>query len=166
MIRLATLDDCAKVEILLNQAKAYFKNNHIDQWQMGYPDVTDIIEDVKKHKGYVYDDGDILGYAMIDMNKDDNYDYIEGHWLNDDSYGVIHRICVSDNAKGKGIGSKFIECAQELALNNGIYNLRIDTHKDNKSMQRLINKNGFVECGIIYVEDKTKRNAYHKELKG
>lgn len=166
MIRLATLDDCAKVEILLNQAKAYFKNNNIDQWQTEYPNVEDIIKDVNDKKGYVYDDGDVLGYAMIDMNKDANYDYIEGSWLNDDNYGVIHRICVHDDAKGKGIGSKFIEYAQKLALSNGIYNLRIDTHDDNKSMQRLISKNGFTKCGIIYVEDKTKRNAYHKELKG
>ena len=39
-------------------------------------------------------------------------------------------------------------------------NLRIDTHDDNKKMQHLIEKNGFIRCGIIYVYDGSPRIAY------
>ena len=42
--------------------------------------------------------------------------------------------------------------------------MRIDTHKDNKTMQRLILKNGYEYCGIIFVEDGTERLAFEKEL--
>ena len=43
-----------------------------------------------------------------------------------------------------------------------IAHLRIDTHEDNKIMQHLIEKNGFVKCGIIHVADGSPRIAYEK----
>ena len=39
-------------------------------------------------------------------------------------------------------------------------NIRIDTHADNATMQRLIEKNGFTKCGTIYVRDGSPRIAY------
>ena len=41
-------------------------------------------------------------------------------------------------------------------------NLRIDTHEDNRIMQHLLEKNGFIYCGEITVEDGTSRMAYQK----
>ena len=41
--------------------------------------------------------------------------------------------------------------------------MRIDTHTDNKVMQKLLTKLGFQRCGIIYViEDNYPRYAYEK----
>ena len=41
--------------------------------------------------------------------------------------------------------------------------LRIDTHTDNKVMQNLLKKLGFIRCGIIYViEDDNPRYAFEK----
>ncbi len=42
-------------------------------------------------------------------------------------------------------------------------NLKIDTHRDNKIMQHLLEKNGFKYCGIINTDDGTERMAYQKE---
>ena len=39
-------------------------------------------------------------------------------------------------------------------------NIRIDTHANNATMQRQIEKNGFRKCGIIYVSDGSPRLAY------
>ena len=38
--------------------------------------------------------------------------------------------------------------------------LRIDTHENNKVMQRALEKQGFERCGIIYVPDGTPRIAF------
>ena len=43
-------------------------------------------------------------------------------------------------------------------------NLKIDTHRDNRIMQHLLDKNGFTYCGIIYLDDGTERLAYQKQL--
>ena len=40
--------------------------------------------------------------------------------------------------------------------------IRIDTHEDNKPMRRFLEKCGFKFCGIIYLEDGSKRLAYEK----
>ncbi len=41
--------------------------------------------------------------------------------------------------------------------------LRIDTHTDNKVMQKLLTSLGFTKCGIIHViEDNYPRFAYKK----
>ena len=41
-----------------------------------------------------------------------------------------------------------------------IAHLRIDTHEDNKVMQRAVEKQGFQRCGIILTDDGTPRIAY------
>ena len=41
-----------------------------------------------------------------------------------------------------------------------IPHLRIDTHEDNKVMQHVLEKYGFVRCGIVYVPDGSPRIAY------
>ena len=40
----------------------------------------------------------------------------------------------------------------------------IDTHEDNQSMQKLLAKNQFSYCGIIYLSDGSKRLAFEKVL--
>ena len=142
MIRHANINDVEEIVKIIDQAKAYLKSKNIDQWQHGYPDATDVINDINNGHGYVLVDDRVVGYAAIIYGHDDNYDYIEdGKWLNEDKYGVIHRICIDDSLKGKGLAS------------------------ENRSMQRLIAKNGFIKCGIVYMSDKTSRYAYQKVLK-
>ena len=153
MIRQANINDVEEIVKIIDQAKAYLKSKNIDQWQHGYPDATDVINDINNGHGYVLVNDRVVGYAAIIYGHDDNYDLIEdGKWLNEDKYGVIHRICIDDSLKGKGLASEFFEYAA-------------DTHPENVSMQRLIAKNGFIKCGIVYMSDKTSRYAYQKVLK-
>ena len=39
-------------------------------------------------------------------------------------------------------------------------NIRIDTHRDNKVMQNILQKLGFTCCGVIYLENGAERLAY------
>jgi RimJ/RimL family protein N-acetyltransferase len=41
-------------------------------------------------------------------------------------------------------------------------NLKIDTHRDNIPMQKVLKRNGFSECGIIYIENGDERIAFQK----
>ena len=41
-------------------------------------------------------------------------------------------------------------------------NIRIDTHKDNKIMQGLLERHGFSYCGIIYLLNGAPRLAYQR----
>ena len=68
-------------------------------------------------------------------------------------YGVIHR--VASDGRMPGV---FRRCAAFCRARCA--NLRIDTHHDNHTMQRLIEGAGFRRCGVIYVEDGSPRIAY------
>ena len=88
------------------------------------------------------------------MGEDPTYRHIyDGAWLNDEPYGVIHRMATS--GKQKGVSEACINwCFQRCG------NIRVDTHRDNKVMQHILTKHGFQRCGIIYVKNGTERIAY------
>ena len=52
-IRKSHLDDVQRIMTLIHQAQNYFKQQNIDQWQDGYPQSLDIIEDIQKNNSYV-----------------------------------------------------------------------------------------------------------------
>ena len=81
---------------------------------------------------------------------------VDGAWLYDGPYGVIHRM--AGDGSVRGIGAFCIEWALGQCGH-----LRIDTHGDNTVMQRLLEKLCFMHCGTIYVEeDPYPRLAYEK----
>lgn len=95
-------------------------------------------------------------FALI-LGEDVTYKYIEGKWLNNFPYGTIHRIASKQKVKGilraaVSYGSRYTN------------NIRIDTHKDNKVMQHLLEKLQFRKCGIIYLLNGDPRIAYQLEV--
>ena len=83
------------------------------------------------------------------------YEHIEdGNWLNDKPYLTIHRLA------GDGQVHGLFQCVADYCKNIS-RNIRVDTHANNRIMQKLMEKNGFTKCGIIYVKDGTPRIAYH-----
>ena len=39
---------------IINQAKAFLKEQGIDQWQTGYPNMEAILGDIEKQRGYFF----------------------------------------------------------------------------------------------------------------
>ena len=92
-------------------------------------------------------------FALFD-GAEPTYKHIEGgNWLNEGPYLTIHRLAGDGQAHG------LFSCALDYCKNISS-NIRVDTHADNKTMQRLIEKNGFTKCGTIYVKNGTARIAY------
>ncbi len=164
-IRKTEEKDIKDIVGIMNQAKSYMKEHGIPQWQGEYPNEVDVQMDIDEHGGVcVIEDGEVVAYSFVLQYQDPNYSYIEGKWLNDEPYVVIHRTCVKDTMKGKGVASLFVEYAQGICIENGIHDIRVDTHEKNLSMQRMLEKNGFIKTGIIYVEDGSPRYAYQKRV--
>lgn len=167
MIRKTEEADRENVLAVYNDAKEYFRTHGIPQWQKGTPDENTLHNDMQRGYSYVLEkDGKIVGTACIIEEADPDYLSItEGKWLNEEPYVVIHRIAVLSSCKGKGLASELLACAYEKARAKGWNNIRIDTHEDNRSMRRLLAKNGFVQCGNVRVgRYKEPRIAYQKTL--
>ena len=158
MIQKATLSQLPALMELYARARAFMaQNGNPDQWGSAYPPEDMIRRDIENGKCYVNLDGDsIRAVFYFAVEEDPTYGYIDGAWLNSRPYGVIHRIAVGEN--GRGAAAECIAYAFERCGN-----LRIDTHEKNLPMQRCLGKNGFVRCGIIYLENGDPRIAYQKE---
>ncbi len=168
IFRKTQVDDLQEVMQIIDDSKIYFKKNDIPQWQEGKPNQDTLINDIEQ--GYAYlveEDGEILGIISICFNTEATYELIEqGRWLNQYEYVTIHRIAVKIGSKQQGIGGRLMMFAQEIALEHNINNIRIDTHRLNTNMQRLIARNNYVYCGVVYVGGSDpERLAYQKVLK-
>lgn len=155
-IRLANKEDLKAIEQIYENARQFMRSNgNFSQWGNSYPSVGIIQADIKQKCLYVVEDEAIQAVFTLIMREDPTYLEIDGAWLNDRSYATLHRI--ASRGTQKGIFKLIIEFSWSICPN-----LRIDTHKDNKPMRHLIEKNGFVYCGIIIVGDGTPRLAYQK----
>lgn len=158
--------DINAVMNIIRQAQSYFKENGINQWQNNYPNFDVIMSDIKKGGSFVLiEDDKIIGTAAVYFDGEKNYDSIyDGKWITNDDYAVIHRIAVDYNLKGKGIASLIIKNVEDMCIKKSVHSIKVDTHEDNVSMQRLLKKNEFKYCGVIYLEDKSKRLAFEKNI--
>lgn len=161
--KINNLDDIMEI---INQAKAELKRKNIKQWQDGYPNEKTIINDINKHRGFIIrKDNRVIAYFVLDLMGEPTYENIyEGKWLNDQNYGTIHRMCIHEDYQNKGYSGDIFDFCKNYLVNHQIFNLRIDTHEDNKKMQKAIKRNNFTYCGIIYLNHTDKRLAYQLEI--
>lgn len=159
-IRKSQIEDIPAIMPIYENARNFMsRSGNPHQWINGYPTTDDIISDIAVGCHYVIlsDSSEIMGVFMFRIGHDTTYDIIEGAWLNDAPYGVIHRLASS--GKTKGIADACFNFCFSL-----IDNIRVDTHPDNKVMQRAIMRQGFTHTGIIYCHNGTPRLAFHKSL--
>lgn len=129
-----------------------------DQWNSAYPGIKDIKDGMEKGHSYVCCDGDeVVATFHFETEADDpTYRVIyDGAWKSTEPYAVMHRVAVKYH--GRGIIDFCInECFKRFP------NLRIDTHRDNIPMQKVLARNGFEYCGIIHLANGDERMAYQK----
>ena len=166
LIRKSEKNDISALMPIFEEARGTIAALGIDQWQNGYPSEQVVLADIEKGRSYLSEfDGKICGtFAMID-DGEPTYDKIyDGEWLTGecDSYIAIHRVAISAASRGSGLSGKIIAYAEEFAKGLGRKSLRIDTHRGNVVMRRMLEKNGFVFCGVIYLENGDERVAYER----
>ena len=158
--------DLPEVMRIIADAQADFRARGIDQWQNGYPNEQVIRGDIERGESYVVTRGEqIVATAMITFAPDPNYATIYGgEWLlaAPKSYATIHRIAVDLAERGQGVAEWIVGQTERMCRKCGADSLRIDTHRDNRSMQRVAEKNGMTLCGIIHLADEAERLAYEK----
>lgn len=160
-IRQTTRRDLPEVMDIYAYAREQMKRSgNPSQWGDDRPSVAVIEKDIRDGNSFLLsENGELCGIFTFIKGEDPTYAVIEdGHWPNDEPYGVIHRIASSGRRRG----------IMDFALaycEARIDNIRIDTHQDNLIMQHILEKHSYTRCGTIYVEDGSPRIAYHKKLR-
>lgn len=151
--------DLDAVMEIVKQGQEWLHSQNVPQWINGYPSRDDFHKDMEHGNSYVLEEGGkVLGVCCISLDGEDTYDVIDGKWLNEEPYVVIHRIAVAKDVKGKHLAHAFVEYASRL----GCRNIRMDTHEQNRSMRAFLEREGFTLCGKITLHDGSPRAAYQK----
>jgi GNAT superfamily N-acetyltransferase len=162
--RKATLSDLPQVWDILQQAILRRKKEGSQQWQDGYPNPQVIQQDIEAGAGYVLAEGDtLIGYCAIFFNDEPDYKHIQGKWLTQGDYLVVHRVAISAQYAGKGLAKTIFTCIEDIARKHHIYSIKADTNFDNMAMLKTFEKSGFTYCGEVYVRGNP-RKAFEKVL--
>ena len=158
LIRPARTDELPVLFSIYETARQFMAaNGNPTQWPKGYIQPGQLAADIEAGQLYVCADSDgVQAVFLFAPGPDATYAQIrQGSWPSDEPYHVIHRVASAGRVKGL-LGQILAWAASQAPV------LRMDTHADNKPMQHLLEKYGFVRCGIITVEDGTERIAYQK----
>lgn len=162
-IRKTTENDLERImEIYAYARQQMAEAGNPNQWgPTGWPPEDLIRHDIEEGNSYVCenDAGRVVGTFYYTYGEDAEPGYrgiTDGEWMDDSPYGVVHRVAADGSEKGTGtfcINWAFDRCGH----------MRIDTHGDNRVMQNLLKKLGFIHRGTIYVEeDDYPRMAFEK----
>ncbi len=166
-IQPSTQNDIPALLDLFDEARRTIAALGIDQWQHGGPCLEIVDLDITLGRSYtVWHEGELCGTFVIISNGEPAYDEItDGHWLTGDKfkdYLAIHRVAVAVKMRGRGVADEIIAYAAEFARSLGRRSLRIDTHRGNVVMRRMLEKHGFVHCGTVFLQNGDPRVAYEK----
>ena len=167
LVRKTRIGDVDRIMEIISLTREYFRVEGIPQWQGEYPERERILDDVSRGESYVCErDGTVVGVSAIITGIELDYLRIyDGQWRNSRDYVCMHRVAVHPIAKGTGVAALLVDKACEIARQHGIQDIKCDTHEVNRNMRRMLEKNGFEYCGIIYLSaDGEPRVAYQKCL--
>ena len=154
MIRRANKNDLISIMPIYEAAKMKMREDgNMHQWSDKYPDEETLLDDINRGELYIAYDDEIYGVFMLSFSGEETYKEIQGAWLNEEPYAVIHRIA------SLGKGRNLLKDAIDFAFAS-TENIRIDTHEDNNIMRTLLNKLGFTYTGIIHLKSGDERRAY------
>lgn len=164
--RLAKEIDREGIEKIYEDGSLKLKSLGINQWQgQDKPNLDNFKELIENKNIFVLDDKEKVVSTVIIYDYDFDYEKnLDGKWSSPKAYLALHRIGTLSSERNKGYGRKIIEFAESYAKENNFKSVRIDTHRENKSMQNLLKSMNYVYVGLVYLDGKNERLAFEKVL--
>lgn len=148
--RVATLRDYEACINIINSARQQMIESGLHQWTDGYPSEDDIRNDINNGVAYVLTiDHKIAVYGAVILNGEPKYDDIDGEWLTNGNYYVIHRFATLPEFQREGYAQTFIKRVKGLCEVEQVPSIKVDTHIKNLKMVNLLASMGFCYCGVI-----------------
>jgi len=161
-LRQAKIEDRDLIWSILQQAIERRRIDGSTQWQEGYPNLGTVESDIEKGFGYVITvDNEIAVYVALIMNDEPAYSSIEGAWLSDGEFVVVHRVAVDEKFAGQGMVKKLFDHIEEFTRSQNIQSVKVDTNFDNIAMLKILEGKGYSYCGEVFLAGGM-RKAYEK----
>lgn len=164
MIRRAKPSEIDKIITITKACASKMISDKIFQWNENYPNKDTFIEDQKRGELYVLvSSEEIIGCITISTLKDKVYEQVS--WITDDlNHFYIHRLAVHPNFQNSGNAKKLMDFAENLAFENNIKSIRLDTFSRNLKNQRFYETRGYIKLDKIYFPNQSEHPFYCYEL--
>jgi GNAT superfamily N-acetyltransferase len=163
-LRRADFSEINTIWEILQQAIEQRRQDGSEQWQNGYPNQQTVQDDITNGYGYVITDNDaIIAYAAIIFGIEPAYNEIEGQWLTNGDYVVVHRVATLNSVKGQGVATKLFKLLEDLSIEHNVFSIKVDTNFDNIPMLKILERLEYSYCGKIFFGG-APRKAYEKVL--
>ena len=163
-IRLSKPNDLPTLMDIFHEAQCTIAQLGIDQWQNGYPSDEVIAQDIAQNRSYVVEQESSIAGTFVLVETEPTYEHIYEGKRHEQDYIAIHRVAVKVACRGTGVAEAIIGYAADQAKAMCRHALRIDTHKGNLPMRRMLEKQGFQYRGMIFLADGSPRVAYEKSV--
>ena len=163
-VRHATGDDLPAIRSIYAFARRQMAaHGNPTQWGGRYPLESTGLEDLERRRTMLLvDEAEgrerVLAQFAVCTGPEAYYATIQGEWLDNGDYTVMHRIASSGLAR-----RTTRDCIAWMVGRFG--NVRADTHPNNQVMQHVLESNGFTRCGLVTLIDRDKdavRIAYQR----
>lgn len=149
---------------ILQEAIAQRKRDGSQQWQNGYPNLQTVRDDIARDEGYVLAcEGNIVAYAAVIARPEPAYAALEGAWLTNGAYLVVHRVARARSHVGTGIAAALLQQLEAHCQARGIPSIRLDTNFDNVAMLKTLERLGYHYCGEVQYHGSPRR-AFEKVI--
>lgn len=104
LFRPALPDDLERICTIIRQAQAQMRLRGSRQWQNGYPAAAHITDDIDRGYGHVLctHTGLVVAYGAVVFDGEPAYAEIDGTWLDQAPYVVLHRLAVAQGGQRTG----------------------------------------------------------------
>ncbi|MCC2545623.1 GNAT family N-acetyltransferase [Hymenobacter sp. BT175] len=118
------------------------------QWETTYPNEEVFTDDIARRQLWVAElDGRVAGMAAL--TTDQEPDYVQADWDLSVPAIITHRLAVDPSAQGRGVAIALLQQAEQVAVEQGLSMVRVDTNSENKATQQLFPKLGYRFAGEI-----------------
>ncbi len=161
-LRQAQMNEKETIWNILQQAIERRRQDGSTQWQQGYPNLDTVESDLSKGFGYVMTvNNEIAVYVALTLNDEPAYSTIEGAWLSNGEFVVVHRVAVDEKFAGKGLVKILFDHIEDFTRSHGIQSVKVDTNFDNTAMLRILETKGYSYCGEVFLAGGM-RKAFEK----
>lgn len=142
--RKAVSSDLSEISAIVAAVIPIMHSQDNYQWTEDYPRLGDFEKDIKESLLWVAElDSKVCGMVALTYDQPEEYGEVGMDVLQ--RCVVPHRMAVHPQYHKLGIAVRFMEIAEEIAKDDGLEYIRVDTNEKNAPMQALFVKMGF-EC--------------------
>ena len=145
-MRLAQSEDMQSVYAIFSDAIADMNVRGIHQWDEIYPTPAILNSDLAKGQLYVGEsEADVVGVVVLSEECDPQYS--NGKWLGVGPFVIVHRLCISPDVQGTGIGRGLMIAVEAWAKAHEYTEVRLDAFSLNPQALRMYDRLGYVKRG-------------------